>query len=359
MYVGTGDDHVLGFSAPARRAAAVGKATAFPPTGVRTSITRRVSVTVQAPVRFTGVAVTTGAADIPVPASEFRVGRVTETRRGRRTPVPVTFPVTLSRGDKLTAAVTFRPSAPGTADGTLSFATSSATSPQVNVPLTGDGTQAGLTPQASAVSMLLPLDTGPARVPVGVAETQVVIITNLGTTTQTITSVIRPSRPFAATGLPAVGSKIRPGRSISVQVSYAPTAPGPATGSFTIAGSSGLRATVTLTGTGTAAVSRLAATRPVVSFGNIPVGKRATVYVRVSNVGNQVSTVAGTSALPSPFAAPLEPAHGLPLIPETDMAIPVTFTPRTKGPFTGRYRLTWTDPTGSHTLTVTLTGTGT
>jgi hypothetical protein len=88
------------------------------------------------------------------------------------------------------------------------------------------------------------------------------------------------------------------------------------------------------------------------------VGKRATVYVRVSNAGNQVSTVAGTSALPSPFAAPRGPAHGLLLIPETDMAIPVTFTPHTKGAFTARYPLTWTDPTGSHALTVTLTGDG-
>src|SRR5215469_7121273 len=82
VYVGTGDDHVLGFSAPAPRAAAVGKAVAFAPTGVRTSITRRVSVTAQTRVRFTGVAVTTGASGTPVPASEFRVGRVTETRLG-------------------------------------------------------------------------------------------------------------------------------------------------------------------------------------------------------------------------------------------------------------------------------------
>lgn len=359
VYVGTGDDHVLGFSSPAPRAAAVGKAVAFAPTGVRTSITGHVTVTAQGRVRFTGVAVTTGASDIPVPADEFRVGRVTETKRGSRTAVPVTFPVTLRRGDRLTAAVTFRPTVPGTADGTLSFTTSSAISPTVNVPLNGDGTQAGLTTRVSAVSMLLPLDTGPAPVPVGVTETQVVIVTNLGRTTQTVTSVIRPSRPFTATGLPAVGATIKPGRSISVQVSYAPTEPGPATGSFTIAGSTGRRATVTLTGTGTAAVSHLAATRPVVNFGNIPVGKRATAYLRISNTGNQVSTVAGTSALPRPFAAPLEPAFGLPFIPESDMAIPVTFIPPRKGPFTARYRLTWTDPTGSHTLTVTLTGTGT
>jgi hypothetical protein len=68
--------------------------------------------------------------------------------------------------------------------------------------------------------------------------------------------------------------------------------------------------------------------------------------------------VAGTSTPPKPFTAPLKPAHGLPVIPESDMAIPVTFTPARKGPFTTRYRLAWTDPTGSHTLTVILTGTG-
>jgi hypothetical protein len=207
--------------------------------------------------------------------------------------------------------------------------------------------------------MLLPLDTGVADVPVGITETQVVMVTNFGTTTQTVTSVIRPSGPFTAVGLPAVGSKIRPGRSISVSVSYAPTARGPATGSFTIVGSSGSRATVTLTGTGTPAVSRFTTPRPIVRFGNIRVGRRATAYVRVSNTGNQVSTVAGTSALPRPFAAPLKPARGLPVIPDNDMAIPVTFTPTKKGPFTARYRLTWTDSTGSHTLTVILTGTGT
>jgi hypothetical protein len=358
VYVGTHDGRVLGFSLPARKAAAVGQAVTLAPAGVGTSATKHVSVTARGSVTFTGVTVTTGASDTPVPTNEFRVGQVTETKPGRP-PVPVTFPVTLSSGDKLTAPVTFRPAAPGTADGTLSFTTRSAISPRVDVPLNGDGTQEGLIPQASVVSMLLPLDTGPADVPVGVTETQVVVITNFGTTTQTVTSVTRPSPPFSATGLPAVGSKIRPGRSISVPVSYAPTAPGPATGSFTVAGSVGRGATVTLTGTGTAAVSKLTTPRPVVKFGNIPVGKRATAYVRVSNTGNQVSAVAGTSALPRPFAAPLRPARGLPFIPESDMAIPVTFTPTRKGPFTARYRLTWTDPTGSHTLTVTLTGTGT
>jgi hypothetical protein len=355
VYVGTFGDRVLGFSLPARKAAAVGEAATFAPTEVGTSVTKRVSVTAEGSARFTGVTVTTGASDAPAPTNEFRVGQVTETEPGHHTTVPVTFPVTLTKGDKLTASVTFRAAAPGAADGALSFTTRSAASPEVEVPLTADGTEAGLIPQASVVSMLLPLDTGVADVPVGITETQVVIVTNFGTTTQTVTSVIRPSPPFTATGLPAVGSKIRPGRSISVSVSYAPTARGPATGSFTIVGSSGSGATVTLTGIGTPAVSRLAVTDPIVNFRSI----RAIAYVRISNTGNQVSTVAGTSALPKPFAAPLEPARGLPVIPDNDMAIPVTFTPTRKGPFTARYRLSWTDSTGSHTLTVIVTGTGT
>jgi hypothetical protein len=358
VYVGTGDDRVLGFSLPAPKAAAVGRAVTFAPTRISTRTARRVSVTAQASVRFTGVTVITGAANTGVPTNEFTVGQITRTRRDSRTAVPVKFPVTLSKGDKLTASVTFRPVAPGTADGTLAFITGSGRS-RVDVPLNADGTLQGLIPQAKVISMLLPLDTGPADVPVGITETQVLVVTNFGTTTQTVTSVSRPRKPFSAAGLPAVGTRIRPGRSISVLVSYAPTGPGRAAGSLRIVGSSGLRATVRFTGTGTAAVSDLATTDPVVSFGRIPVGKRATRYVRVSNIGNQVSVVARTSALPRPFAATLRPAPGLPLIPTNDMAIPVTFTPAGKGPFSARYRLTWTDPTGSHTLTVILTGTGT
>jgi hypothetical protein len=80
--------------------------------------------------------------------------------------------------------------------------------------------------------------------------------------TQAVSAAPRCGHSAVTFTQPAVGGNIRPGQSISVQVSYAPTAPGPATGSFTIAGSSGRRATVTLTGTGTAAVSRLAAVRP-------------------------------------------------------------------------------------------------
>jgi hypothetical protein len=47
----------------------------------------------------------------------------------------------------------------------------------------------------------------------------------------------------------------------------------------------------------------------------------------------------------------------MPFNPDSDMAVPVTFTPTKKGTFSTHYQLTWTDVNGTHTLTVILTGT--
>jgi outer membrane protein assembly factor BamB len=357
VYVGTRDGHLLAFAAPAAAAPAAAAAAAFPQTAVSSTTSKPVSVTAKKTVTFTGVTASTGASNATAPASQFTVGQVTETKKGSSTPVPVTFPVTLAKGDKLTAQATYAPAAPGGASGALSFSTGSASFPTVDVPLSGEGTQDGLFPQPSAQTFPLAPDQGVVPVPVGIQRPEVVTITNFGTTTQTVTSVTPPAAPFTATGLPAAGSTIKPGESISVQLTFAPSSAGPASGSFTVAGSSGTPATVSLSGVGAAADSQLTAADPVVNFGKIPVGKKATAYVRVSNTGNTASTVKGTSSVPTPFAEPLKPPAGMPFNPDSDMAVPVTFTPTKKGTFSTPYQITWTDVNGTHTLNVTLTGT--
>jgi len=67
--------------------------------------------------------------------------------------------------------------------------------------------------------------------------------------------------------------------------------------------------------------------------------------------------VKGTSSVPTPFAEPVKPPAGMPFNADSDMAVPVTFTPTKKGTFSTPYQVTWTDVNGTHTLTVTLTGT--
>jgi len=356
VYVGTRDGHVYGFGAPPPAAPVTGAPAAFGQAGVSSATSKTVSVTAAKTVTVTGVTATTGASNSSTPLSQFTVGQVTKTTKHGAAPVPVTFPVTLARGDKLHAAVTFAPAAPGGADGTLSFSTQSVRFPTVDVPLTGDGTRPGLDAEPGVVDFALAPDQGVIDVPAGTAVPQLADITNYGTTTDTVTSVSPPSGPFSAVGLPRVGTRIRPGTSIPVQVTFAPTAAGPASGSFTISGSSGPSTTVTLSGVGTGAVSQLTAARRVVNFGTIRAGQKATVYVHVTNSGNTPAIVTRTAPVPAPFAAPLRPERNLPLNPSNDLRIPVIFRPNRAGTFTAHYKLTWTDLRGTHTLDVVLTG---
>jgi hypothetical protein len=358
VYVGTRDGHLLAFAAPSAAAPAAPAAATLPQTAVGSASSQPVSVTAARPVTITGATASTGANNTQTTtASEFTAGQASVTRKGSSTAVPVTFPVKLKKGDKLSVQTSFAPVVPGGSSGTLSLSTDSSAAPTIDVPLTAEGTQDGIYAQPNAQTFPLAPDQGVTEVPIGIQKPEIVTISNLGTSTQTITSVTPPPAPFSASNLPAVGARIHPGESIAVQVTYAPTSPGPATGSFTIAGSSGQQAVVTLSAVGTAAVSQLTPGSPTVNFGTIPVGKKATAQIHISNTGNTQSLINGVEPLPAPFAAPLKPDAGLPFNAESDLFLPVTFTPTKKGTFTTRYTLTWQDLNGTHTVTVTLTGT--
>jgi hypothetical protein len=355
VYVGTRDGHLLGFAAPGTAAPVVGSTTSFAATAVGATTGQEVSVTARQPVTVTGPPATAGTSNGGT-ASPFTAGQVTLTHHGTTTPV-TSYPVKLARGDKLTTQVTFAPTSAGGNSGTLSVPTSSATLPAVSVPLTGEATHTGLTAQPGTVQFMGAPDQGVIPVAVGITVPLTVNITNYGTTTQTVTSVTPPSGPFTAANLPVVGQQIKPGSSVTVQVQFAPTTPGPASSTLTVAGSSGPPAVISLTGTGTAAVSQFTPASQVVNFGHVPVGKKATATVFIGNTGNTESTIQGAAPLHGPFKATLSPNPHMPFNADADLAIPVTFTPTTKGTFSTPYQLTWTDVNGTHTVSVTLTGT--
>ena len=356
VYVGTRDGHVLGFGVTTAAPLVGAESLTFSHTAVGTSTTSDVTVTASANVTVNGV-----SANATTTPNPFTVGQVTETVKGSNTPVPVTLPVTLSPGDALHAPVTFTPAGPGGTTGGLSFATQTAAFPSVNVPLSGDGTQTGLSPATSTLSFHLVLNDGMtlSDVPVGTAVPLTADIINSGTTPQTVTSVIPPAAPFTAQGLPAPGTIINPGQSLTVQVTFAPQHAGPATGLFTVTGDRGTSATVDLSGTGLTPVSQFTASPTAVNFGAVPRGLTATATFGIANTGNLPATVTRPRPLAAPFRAPNQVAKGLPVNPGNDLVITVTFTPARKGTFTGIYQLTWTDRFGAHALDVPLTGTGT
>jgi Abnormal spindle-like microcephaly-assoc'd, ASPM-SPD-2-Hydin/PQQ-like domain len=354
VYIGTRDGHLLGYAAPTTTAPVLGSATDLGQAAVGASTNGPVTITAKHPVTITGVTASTNGSNAAVPGNEFTTNGSLYLN-GSSTPVPL--PVNLVKGDKLTAYVTFTPAAAGGAGGTVSFATSSSADPSVDLAVVGNGSQPGLTPSSATVQFMGAPDQGIIPVAVGITVPQTVTFTNFGTIPVTVTSVTLPAAPFTASNLPKIGTVFKPGQSVTVPLGYAPTAGGPSTGQLSIGTSAGPLATVQLNGTGVPAVSKFTAARPVVNFGTIGVGKKATAYVHITNSGNTESAVQAVAPLASPFRATLTPPAQMPFNPDADMLIPVTFTPTKKGTFSARYVLHWTDVNGSHAITVTLTGT--
>jgi len=358
VYVGTRAGTVYGFGAAPPVAPIVGAPATFAQTGVSSTTSKTVSVTAATATTVTSITSSTGATSNASATDQFTVGTVTETKKGSPAPVPVRFPVTLAKGDKLNTQVRFAPAGPGGTVGSLTIATNSARFAAVNVPLTGTGTVAGLYAQPGDLSFPLAPDQGVIAVPVGISIPQSIDITNGSTATETVRSVQPPSGPFSAVGLPAPGTKIRPGQSLDAQITFAPTRPGPVSDSFTISTDHGTSMIVTLSGVGAAPVSELTPSHRTLYYGPVPVGQTRTEMVHVTNTGNQPSTLSQGSLLGAPFHAEYRIPKNLPFNPGYDVTIPVRFAPTRTGTFTTHYTITWHDLLGTHHLTVALTGRG-
>jgi hypothetical protein len=352
VYVGTRDGKLLAFGLKSGAALQRSTTVSYPDTALGSAASTPVSVTATRTVTVTGTQVT--AMSTPAP---FTVGTVTETHNGSTT--PVTFPVTLHKGDALHAPVTFTPAAPGGATGQVTFTTTAAKDAAA-VPLIGDGTQTGLFATSTALSFAIVENEGTVvtNVPVGVTVPLTTAITNGGDTPVTVTSVTPPTGPYTAQNLPKVGTVIKPGASVTVQITYVPQAVATSNGSFTVTASKGTSATVTLTGTSLAPLTKFTASPSTVHFGPVRVGHTARVLVHVVNAGNQPSLMKRTPGPGGAFGAPLRVPNGLPVNGGYDLELPVTFHPTKAGAFTGVYVLRWTDHFGTHTLNVPITGTG-
>ena len=130
VYMGTRDDHVLGFGSPDAAPVTGAIPANFGQSPVGTPVTKHVILTAKTSVTISSPTLTSTGSPNP-----FTVG--TPTSGGH----PVTLPVKLTAGQDLTVPVTFTPTAPGGVTGSLSLTTSAANFPAISVSLTGDGTR--------------------------------------------------------------------------------------------------------------------------------------------------------------------------------------------------------------------------
>jgi hypothetical protein len=344
VYVGTLDGKVYGFGSP-DLAPLTGPPASFGQVAVGAvpSPSQTVTVTAQTTVTVTGDSVSSPAATDP-----FSAGIPNESG------IPVTFPVTLNKGDQLSVPVTFAPNAPGGVTGSLNFATNTANFSTVSVSLSGTGTQAGY--YASPTSLQFGV------VPIGGSSpTLQTVITNGGTQAESWSTISAPAdTAFTVSGQPAAGTSIAPGQSVSLNVTYTPATTTGDSGSLTEPSSlGGTSATVSLTGTGETGQGALTASPAPAAFGNVALGQQASQPVDVTNTGNLPMRITGFTAPGAPFGTPEPVMTGLSLTPGSDIQFPVTFTPQSESTTTGTYTLTATDGRNPpRTLTIGVSGTG-
>jgi Abnormal spindle-like microcephaly-assoc'd, ASPM-SPD-2-Hydin/PQQ-like domain len=337
VYVGTRDGTVLAFGSP-DSAPLTAAPVNFNQVSVGKARAVTATLTAAAAVTVTGLSVSEPAGSRP-----FKVRSVAVAGQAAK------FPVSLAAGDKLSVRLAYLPTVPGGVTGALQVRTSSANFPLISVSLTGEGTLPGL--QASAAGLTF------RRIAVGMSVGKSVIVTNDSTGTETIAATSAPAAPFAAR-LPASGTELEPGQSVAVPVTFDSTATTLRRSDFSIATTDGHRLTVRLTGSGEPAVSKLTAKPGGLSFGSVRVGSRASKTVVISNAGNLLATITGTTALGTPFGLQAETARGLPLVPHYQLRVPITFTPTSTGPVTASWVLRWHDAAGTHRVSIPLSGTG-
>lgn len=326
LYVGTRDGHVLGFGSPVTPLL-TGSAVAFPTTTV--GATSQMTATLTATDAITVSSLTSSS-------SQFTVGTPSKA-----------LPATLAAGQTIQVPVTFAPTQTGPVGGTLTATTS--TGKTATFALSGSG-------QAATAQ----LDVTPSLVSfggtaVGGHLSGSATFRNVGSAPLTIDAVHLPAAPFGASGVPAVGSTIAAGGSITVTVTFDPTQ----TGTFSDAiglDTTGGNDQIGLSGTaGTAGV--LQVTSETNDYGTVTVGSSATKTFTVANTGGVPVTI--TKSKPptgGPFAATTTLAEGTTIAPGATLTESVTFTPNAAGTASGTWSINGDDSTGLHQVAFTGSG---
>jgi hypothetical protein len=260
-------------------------------------------------------------------------------------------PRALGPGHVLTFIIRFSPSYAGVFAGTLEVK-SSASNGVVNLPLNGTGVTKSAALSGSL--LLTPGNVNFEKVPVGTTDTQSIQVRNTGKATVTISTINMHGAGFKVTG-PKLPYALGPGKTIELNAEFTPTRQASNTGKLTLDGNSGrVTATVEFSGTGIADTHALVSPSSL-PFGNVAVGKTATLNLNLQNAGNSPVKISSVTVAGAGYGAMGIPA-GLTINPQSTAALSVMLTPKMAGNVSGT--VTITSNASDSKLTVALSGTG-
>ncbi len=239
-------------------------------------------------------------------------------------------------------SVVFAPTASGNQSGAITLTDDAKNSPQI-ITLSG-------TALAPVVTLSTQSLTFAGQAPATTSGPQTILLTNTGTGDLTPLT-ISTTGDFAQTNNCTV--PVNPGTACTIGVTFTPSAPGSRTGTLTLTdNATNSPQTVTLSGTGLAAVVSLSATSLTFS-GQALSTQSASQTITLTNTGSVALAPLAISAS-GDFAQTNTCAGSV--APSANCVISVTFTPTAVGPRSGA--LTLTDNAMNSPQSVSLSGTG-
>jgi hypothetical protein len=313
LYVGTRDGHVLGFGSPVTPVLG-GPATEFPTTTLGSSSERMLTLTANEDLTL---------ASLSSSSAQFKLGA----------PSP-SLPATLSAGQTIQIPITFEPTDTGPLGATVTATTGSGNT--VTFALSGSG-QA----PTARLEVTPPLVTF-GGTDVGGQLSSSATFRNVGGAPLSIEAVDLPSPPFGASGVPAIGSTIAPGHSVTITVTFEPTEVGAFSDQIGLDTSGGDEA-VGLSGSA-GLPGDLQITSEANDYGEVPIGATTTKTFTVANTGGTAVTL--TKSKPpdgGAFAATTSLPEGTTIQPGDSVVETVSFTPTTPGPASGVWLINGND----------------
>ena len=260
----------------------------------------------------------------------------------------IATPKTIPAGQSAQVGLTFQPTVAGAATANLSITSNDPVNPALIVTLAGTGSTATFGQlQANPASVSF------GTVSTGTNATQQVILNNTGTAAVQISSIAASGAGFSANGITAPFT-LNAGTTATLNVAFAPTAGGSASGSVTVtSNANNSPLTVALTGTGSQPGLSIAPAS--FAFGSIVDGQTKSQNFTLTNTGTSSLTisqlsVSGAGYSISGLATPSTIAAG------ASATFSAVFAPTTVGSLPGSVTVSSNAP-GSPS-TIALTGTG-
>jgi Abnormal spindle-like microcephaly-assoc'd, ASPM-SPD-2-Hydin len=194
-------------------------------------------------------------------------------------------------------------------------------------------------------------------VTVGTSKIVTAVVTNNGTASVTVSSAVSSASQFSV-NQPTLPTTIAVGQSVTLSVSFTPTAPGSVAGTLTISSDAvDSPVTVSLSGNGVSgSPGTLSPTTSSLGFGNVQVGLSQTLSETVTNSGGSNLTITQATATGAGFSVsglslPLTLAPG-----QNSPSFSVAFAPQSTGAVSGNLAIV--SNASNPTLNIALSGTG-